>query len=171
MTASLPARAILCGYVTFPSTQALTASLPARALKTGTTNTVNTASATFSIPAYLLLVGDTFFQATTQALTFSVPAYAINRGWVLVASTAAATFSTIARTLGLGTGVSATPSTPSAAFTIPAYAIVTVRNIIIAASTLAMTMTVATISKVGAVWSKRGRSTDANWTRTGRNST
>lgn len=188
IAASVPAYSVLLGVTIQPSTQALSLSIPTYDVLTpDALATPNTPSASFSIPTYAVAL-DFAFGVNTQSATFSIPAYSILQGAGFAASAQSLTFSIPAYSIGLGSIVEATVQ--EATFSIPAYSIVPETRVVaseqamtfsiptysvllsstITVATQVLTFTIATLKKVGAVWTKRGRSTNSTWSRSSRNS-
>ena len=145
-TFSIPAYSIARGWVTSPSAQVGTFSTPAPTVSLPKVVSVSPQVATFSIPSYNVIMSGVIVQANPQTVTFSIPAYQVNT-YALVM-----------------------PNGQTLTFTVPAYTIVVEANVTISPNTLVLTLTTPSRAKVGAVWVKRGRSTNATWVRSTRNS-
>lgn len=145
-TFSIPAYTVKRGWVTFPFVQVDTFSIPPPTVSLPKVVSVNPQVATFSIPSYNVIMSGVIVQANPQTVTFSIPAYQV-KTYALVM-----------------------PNGQTLTFTVPAYTIVVEANITISPNTLVLTLTTPSRTKVGAVWVKRGRSTNATWVKSTRNS-
>ena len=145
-TFSIPAPTYKHGSTLTPSAQVGTFSVPAYTVSLPKVVSVTAQVATFSIPAYSVILADIVVAPSVQSLTFSIPAYQV-KTYVLL-----------------------TPNGQTLTFSIPASTIVTEANIVLTPNTLTLTFVTPTLAKVGAVWVKRGRSTNATWVRSTRNS-
>lgn len=169
-TFSIPAYSIRRGWQVVASVLSATFSLPSRTVSLPKTVAPSVLSATFSIPPYSA-AGAKIVSPNTQSLTFSIPAYSILKDFtVAIANALTATFSTPAPTVSGGTGATVLASTLAGTFSIPAYTVVVERNLIVTVGVLTATFSIPTLRKVGTIWTRRARSTSANWTRVGRNS-
>lgn len=101
--------------------------------------------ATFSVPTYEVISGNVTITPNSQDVAFTVPAHSVSAGAIVM------------------------PDGQSLTFSVPSYAIAL--SIAVTPSTVTLTFVTPTLAKVGAVWTKRGRSTNATWARTSRNST
>lgn len=164
ITASIPAYSVKKGVTQAPSAQALTASIPAYTVRLPKTVSVSPQSIVASIPAYTIDAGGNVSVAVAaQSLTLSVPAYAILLDTVFSPSPQTLTLSTPAASLILGTGVVVSPEAQTATLSIVTPVITAQRSIIVSVATQILTLSLPTLAKVGGVWSKRPRQTDADW--------
>lgn len=145
-TFSIPSYTVKRGWVTFPAAQVGTFSTPAPTVSLPKVVSVTPQTATFSIPSYSVLLSSVLVTPSAQTVTFSIPAYQV-KTYVLVM-----------------------PNGQTLTFDIPAYTIIIEANITITPTTLVLTFVTPSRTKVGAVWVKRGRSTNATWVKSTRNS-
>lgn len=151
-----------------PSAQVATFSIPAYTVKHGSTMTPSAQVGTFSVPSYVVSIKATI-SPSAQVVTFTIPAYSVILADInIAANVQALTFSI--PTYQVKTYVLLMPNGQTLTFTIPAYTVVTEANIVLTPNTLTLTFTLPSRTKVGAVWVKRGRSTNATWVRSTRNS-
>lgn len=173
VTASIPTYTVSAQRVVTvtPSAQTATFSVPAYTVSLPKVVAATVQTATFSIPTYTVDAGGNITIAVNaQTATFSIPAYSLLYDFVVAVNALSATFSTPTRTISAGTGVSIAPSAQVATFSVQTYTLVLEANLVISASVLTATFSLPTLAKVGAVWVKKQRSTDASWSRVSRNS-
>jgi len=145
-TFSIPAVTVAAvkNVTTTPSAQVVTASIPASTVSLPKVVAVNTQVATFSIPLYTVLAGTVTVSPSALVATFSIPAYTASTGNTVAVNTQTATFSIPAYSVALGS--------------------------VISPETQVLTLSLPTLYKVGSVWTKTPRATNATWGRTSRNS-
>lgn len=150
-----------------PSAQVATLTVPTYTPKHGSSLFPSAQVATFSVPAYTVSMPKTI-SATVGTATFSIPLYNAGGNKVLYPSAQALTFSIPA--YQLLTYNFLTPNGQVLTFTLPANTVTTTANITITPTTIVLTFVTPSRAKVGAVWVKRGRSTNATWVKSTRNS-
>ena len=150
-----------------PSTQVVVSSIPTYAVQTGLSISPSAQVISSSIPTYSVLLGNTI-SPDTQIATFSIPTYTVEAGDKTVSPDAqVATFSI--PTFSILTGLSVSPSTQVIVASVPTYSVAL--GIDICPETQVLTFDIPTLAKVGSVWSKTSRPTNATWSRSSRNST
>lgn len=166
LTFSLPAYSVATGVTVSPAAQVATLSIPAYSVSTAAVVSPSAQVATFSIPSYTIDAGgNVSIAAAVQNLTLSIPSYVVSLESVVTPSTQVATFSTPSPTFALGTGVTVTPAAQVATLSIPTYTITTTFGVVVSVATQVLTFTLPTLAKIGGVWTKRARETDATWSR------
>lgn len=168
---SVPAYTVKTGRIVFPSVLAATFSLPSRVISLPKTVLASVLAATFSIPAYSA-GGIKIVTPNVLSATFSIPSYTVSvvRNIIVAVNALVATFSTPSRSITQGAGVTVLASALTGTFSVPAYTVSAQRSIIALVNTVTATFSVPTIRKAGGIWTRRGRSTNADWTRVARNS-
>lgn len=143
-TFSVPTYSVSTGNTQSPSVQTATFSIPTYSVSFSSVLSPDAQVATFSIPEYVILAGDALISPSAQVATFSVPTYSVLLSSVLSPDAQVATFSVPTYTVGVGLTYSA--GVNSLLFSIPSLA------------------------RVGGVWTRVARATDATWTRSSKNS-
>jgi hypothetical protein len=156
------------GVTINPSAQVGTFSIPAYTPKHGSTLSPNAQVDTFSIPAYTVRLPKVV-SVSAQVATFSIPSYSVVIAGVSV-SPSAQTVTFSIPTYQVQTYALIMPNGQTLTFTLPAYTLAVESNVTISPNTLVLTFTLPNRTKVGAIWVKRGRSTNATWVRSTRNS-
>lgn len=165
-TFSIPAYFVLAGDILVQAAaQVVTASIPTYSVLLDRVFGVNAQVATFSLPSRTISIKETLTPAA-QVATFSIPAYTVEFGKTIAVGVQTATFSIPAYSVIAETVVH--PSAQVATFSLPARSITL--GILMMPLTQVLTFTLPTLYKVGAIWTKIARSTNANWSRTSRNS-
>jgi len=192
-TLSIPTYNTLLDYVLSVATQTATFSVIARTTAIGATFVATVQSAAFTLIGYVIDAGGNItklvntqsatFSAiarsiftsitklvNTQSATFSAVARSILTGVTKTVNTVTSTFSAIARTVGVTSSITIAVNTATATFSAVSRTIIAiVTNKIITVSTQVLTFSIATIRKVGGVWSRSGRNNTGDWTRSSRN--
>lgn len=170
-TFSISAYTVKYGRTITPSAQAATFSVPAYTISLPKVVAPNVQVATFSIPQYVIDAGGNITIAVNpQVATFSVPAYSILKDFTVAVNALTATFSTPTPTIALGTGKTVTPLAQALTFSVPSYTVTVEANRVVTPNVQVLTFSLPTLAKVGGVWRKIGRSTNATWTKALRNS-
>jgi len=166
-TFSIPEYVVLAGGILVqPSAQVITASIPAYSVNTDMVVFASVVASTFSIPTYTVSLPKVV-EPNAQVATFTIPTYSVLHNALVAASVQALTFSIPTYTVTGQTKVVADAQTLT--FSLPAHTVVLGSTITPDAQVL--TFILPTLAKVGAVWTKIGRSTDATWARKSRNNT
>lgn len=165
---SIPPYGILAGTVGVnANVQVATFSLPQEVISTGRIIAIGTPQvATFNIPTYAVAIIVVINQGLLSAI-FSIPAYLVLNNQLIEPSVLPATFSIPTITVIPETAVY--PLAHALTFTIPAYTVI--YGSIITPEAKILTFIIPTLYKFGAVWEKKARGTDSNWTKSARNNT
>jgi hypothetical protein len=147
-----------------PSAQVATFSVPSRSINVGVRQTPAAQVATFSVPSYTVAFPKTV-TPSAQALTFTIPAYVITSDGniIILPSAQALTFSIPAYSVSVGLRV--TPAVQALTLSIPTPTIVVESNVTIQPAVQVLTFSLPALSRVGGIWKKRARATDATWSR------
>lgn len=165
-TFSIPTATVKLGVTQSPTAQVATFSIPTYTVAGAAVINPAAQSAVFSIPAYTIDAGgNVTVPASVITASFSIPAYAVEHNARISPNAQVATFSTQTPTLSLGTGVQITPASQVATLSIPTPTVTAQRSIIVSVATQVLTFAIPTLAKVGGVWTKVARQTDATWNR------
>lgn len=145
-TFTIPAYTAKNGSVLSPSAQVGTFGVPAYTVSLPKVVSVSAQVATFSIPPYSVVLAGTVVGVGVQPLTFSIPTFQVKTYALIM------------------------PNGQTLTFTLPAHTLITEANVILTPTTLTLTFVTPTLGKIGGVWQKRGRSTNAVWVKSTRNS-
>jgi hypothetical protein len=121
---------------------------------------------TLSVPVFVIDAGGTItLVQSAQVLPASIPTYTTIFDKIVMVNTQVATVSIPLYSVSVGTGAVVAPNAQTATITIPAYSVTAQRSIIINVLTQVLTLSLPTLSRVGGLWTKRARATDAVWSR------
>jgi hypothetical protein len=123
-------------------------------------------SAAFTVPTYTVLP-KTIVSPSAQVASFTVPAYTILSGAVLIEPSVQVA-SLVIPTYSVNISSIVAPNGQTLTFTVPAYTIGL--GITLTQTTLTLTFILPTLTRVGGVWTKKVRSTNATWVKSTRNS-